>query len=163
MTKTAKAIKEITEMVFEGVRAPEVGDAYHALCGSFPLLKIETKAQNEEALKVVGRLIDFLDGDNSKTPDIVKDVETYLSVLTGLVENFEAETYRKTKMSSSKEVLIYLMESNGLKQGDLAKELGGQSVVSEVLNGKRDLNANQIRTLALRFKVSPAIFLAYKR
>jgi HTH-type transcriptional regulator / antitoxin HigA len=154
VTKTAKAIKG----VFEGVRAPEVGKVYYTLCESFPLLKIETESQNEEALKVIERLIDFLNGDDLKPQGLIKDVEIYLSVLTNLVESFEAETYRKTKMSSSSEVLAYLMESNELKQEDLAKEVGGQSVVSEILSGKRELNTNQIQALATRFKISPAIF-----
>jgi len=56
-------------------------------------------------------------------------------------------------------VLAYLMEEHGLKQTDLAAELGGQSIVSAILNGKRELNARQAKALGKRFKVSPAVFL----
>ncbi len=45
-----------------------------------------------------------------------------------------------------------------LTQSDLP-EIGSQAVVSEVLNGKRDLNVRQIRALATRFGVSPAVFI----
>jgi HTH-type transcriptional regulator/antitoxin HigA len=45
-----------------------------------------------------------------------------------------------------------------LKQRDLAGELGGESVVSEVLSGKRRLNATHIEQLSKRFRVSPAVF-----
>ena len=50
------------------------------------------------------------------------------------------------------------MKEHGLKQGDL-NELGSQGVVSEILAGKRDLNVRQIRRLADRFGVSPAVFI----
>lgn len=56
-------------------------------------------------------------------------------------------------------VLHFLMQAHGLKQSDLADELGGQSIVSAVLNGKRALNTRQVKALAIRFKVSPAVFL----
>jgi len=159
VTKAAKAIKEITDTVFEGIYRPAVGQLYHVLCESFPLQEIKTKAQNDSAHKVVERLIDFLNNNDSKSQGVVKDVESYLSVLTDLVEIFERETYPKAKTSSPKEVLSYLMERNELKQLDLAKELGGQSVVSDILSGKRELNTSQIKALANRFKVSPTLFL----
>ena len=57
------------------------------------------------------------------------------------------------------EVLRLLMEQNGLTQTDLRAELGGQPVVSAVLNGKRAINARQAKALAARFNVSPAVFL----
>lgn len=56
------------------------------------------------------------------------------------------------------DTLSYIMEMHGLKQTDLGEELGGQSVVSEILNGKRELNIRQIRSLSERFHVSPAVF-----
>jgi HTH-type transcriptional regulator/antitoxin HigA len=51
------------------------------------------------------------------------------------------------------------MEEHNLKQADLAEELGGQSIVSTILNGKRELNTRQVKALAKRFNVSPAVFL----
>ena len=59
---------------------------------------------------------------------------------------------------SGVEVLRYLMEEHGLRQSDLP-EIGSQGVVSEILNGKRDLNVRQIRELAKRFHVAPAVFI----
>ena len=38
-------------------------------------------------------------------------------------------------------------------------ELGGQSIVSAILNGKRELNTRQVKALAKRFNVSLAVFL----
>jgi HTH-type transcriptional regulator/antitoxin HigA len=60
-------------------------------------------------------------------------------------------------VSGSREVLRYLMGEHGLTQSDLP-EIGGQSVVSEILAGKRDLNWRQVRALADRFGISTDAF-----
>jgi HTH-type transcriptional regulator/antitoxin HigA len=51
------------------------------------------------------------------------------------------------------------MDLHSLKQTDLAAEIGGQSVVSDILNGKREINARQAKALAARFGVSAGVFL----
>lgn len=55
------------------------------------------------------------------------------------------------------EVLRHLMHEHGLNQGDLP-EIGAQSVVSEILSGKRQLNVRHIRALAARFNVPADVF-----
>ena len=56
------------------------------------------------------------------------------------------------------EVLQFLMEQHQLTQSDLP-EIGSQGVVSEILRGKRDLNLRQVKALAERFGVGPAVFI----
>ncbi|MEE9159582.1 MAG: helix-turn-helix domain-containing protein [Gammaproteobacteria bacterium] len=56
-------------------------------------------------------------------------------------------------------VLQFLMEQHGLRQADLP-EIGKQSVVSAILNGKRQLNLNQVKALARRFNVPMDVFVA---
>lgn len=56
-------------------------------------------------------------------------------------------------------MLAYLMNLQGLTQKDLAKEVGGQPIVSKILKGERDLNIRQVKALAKRFKVSPEVFI----
>ena len=51
------------------------------------------------------------------------------------------------------------MEQHGLKQTDLSEEIGGQSVASEILTGKREINTWQAKALAARFGGSPAVFI----
>ncbi len=60
--------------------------------------------------------------------------------------------------SSGVDTLHFFMEEYGLTQSDLP-EVGSQGVVSEILSGKRELNVRQIRVLAKRFHVSPAVFI----
>ena len=60
--------------------------------------------------------------------------------------------------ASGADVLGYMMREHGLSQSDLPG-VGTQSVVSEILSGKRQLNLRQIRWLAERFGVSVETFI----
>jgi len=55
------------------------------------------------------------------------------------------------------QVLRFLMEQHNLKQTQIP-EIGRQSVVSEILAGKRSLTVDHIRNLSERFGVSPNSF-----
>lgn len=55
--------------------------------------------------------------------------------------------------------LRFLMDQNGLKQKDLVDVFGTESVVSEVLKGKRGFSKAHITKLARRFRVAPEVFL----
>jgi HTH-type transcriptional regulator / antitoxin HigA len=81
----------------------------------------------------------------------------FAELLTVLIEAYEDEHY-PLRTASPVEVLMGLMEANNLKQKDLAPLLGSESVVSEVLRGKRELNKHHIERLSKRFGVSPAVF-----
>jgi len=50
------------------------------------------------------------------------------------------------------------MEVHQLRQKDLIDVFGTESIVSDVLHGKRDLTKEHIRRLSARFHVSPAVF-----
>ena len=78
-------------------------------------------------------------------------------VLTLLIEAYEEERY-PIRSASPVEILKELMDANNLRQKDLAPLLGSESVVSEVLSGKRQLNKHHIEKLSKRFRVSPAVF-----
>ncbi len=151
-----KRIREMTKFVMAGVESRGAGPAYQALCERLPLVEIRTRQQHQNALKVVGHLIDFLNRDQPAA--LAEDVNQYLTVLGGLVAKFEQEKF-SSERAAPNEILAQLMEANHLKQADLGEELGGQSVVSLILRGERELNVRQIRALAERFKVSPGIFL----
>jgi len=56
-------------------------------------------------------------------------------------------------------VLRFFTEQHNLRQVDLANIFGSHSNVRNVLNGTREINTSQARTLASRFHVSPAVFI----
>jgi HTH-type transcriptional regulator/antitoxin HigA len=80
-----------------------------------------------------------------------------MDVVGVLIETYENE-HIPEPTSDPISVLKYFMEEYDLKQKDLA-ELGSQGVVSEILNGKRELNVRQIKALSERFKVPVSVFV----
>lgn len=80
-----------------------------------------------------------------------------LDTLGTLIRAYEEEHFKDPEPCGP-EMLRYFMAEHGLKQSDLP-EVGSQRAVSEVLRGKRELTAKQIRALAGRFHVSPAVFI----
>jgi len=116
-----------------------------------PLLIIRNEGEYNAAIKRLNELLDEI-GDNEKHP-----LYSLLDTLGTLVHAYEEEHY-PIPDSTGSEVLHFLMEEHGLTQSDLP-EAGSQGVVSEILNGKRELNVRQIRALAKRFKVSTAVFI----
>ena len=86
-----------------------------------------------------------------------KDDKEYAQNLAMLIENYEKVKY-SIPSASPQQVLVHLIEANNLRQKDLAPLLGSESIVSEVLNGKRELNKHHIEKLSQRFGVSPAVF-----
>jgi len=77
--------------------------------------------------------------------------------LAQMIEGYESRAH-PVPVLTGPEFLRALMDEQGLRQADLP-ELGTQSVVSEVLRGKRKLNARQIAALSKRFRVSADVFL----
>ena len=95
--------------------------------------------------------------------DIVRDDENHLlvnmmDVLGVLIENYE-EQYVPEPKADPVGVLKHFMDEYNLRQKDLP-ELGSQGVVSEILNGKRELNLRQMKALSRRFRVPMAVFIA---
>jgi HTH-type transcriptional regulator / antitoxin HigA len=75
-----------------------------------------------------------------------------------LLAAYEADSVPEPSGSPS-EVLRFLMEQHGLTQSELP-EIGNQSVASQVLSGKRQLNLRQVAALSKRFGVSADAFVA---
>ncbi len=109
--------------------------------------------ESEEQLSAYTKTLHRLTAEPRPTRAQLKAIE----LLTLLIECYEEEQYSVPKASPA-DVLRFLLERHGLRQRDLAAELGGESVVSEVLSGKRRLNTTHIEHLSRRFHVSPAVF-----
>ena len=82
-----------------------------------------------------------------------------LPLLADRIREYEDRVHPWPDDSTPATVLATLMQSHGLRQSDLP-EVGTQSVVSEVLSGKRELNLRQVAALAKRFSVSMEVFAA---
>lgn len=113
---------------------------------------IRDDAQYDQTVGFMNGLLDVVGDDEEH------ELMDFLDLVGQLVSDYESARY-VLPGAKPHEVLRFIMEQHGLKQTDLAAEIGGQSVVSDILGGKREINARQARALAARFGVSPAVFL----
>jgi HTH-type transcriptional regulator/antitoxin HigA len=112
---------------------------------------ITSERQHEEYLSVLDKLA------SKENPP--RDEEKYGAVLMTLIEAYEEE-HHSIPDASPVEILRTLMDANNLRQKDLVPIFGSESIVSEVLHRKRDLNRAHIEKLSKRFRVSPAVFFS---
>jgi len=110
-----------------------------------------TDKQYKKLVKVLDELIDEVGNDEKH------QLAPLLETVGNLIEEYENDHFIQPN-SEPIEVLKYLMQENNLTQKDL-NILGSQGVVSEILNGKRELNVRQIKALAEKFKISPSVFI----
>jgi HTH-type transcriptional regulator / antitoxin HigA len=110
---------------------------------------IETEEQYERALE----LAEHFTFAKNLTPE-----ETALyKLLVTLIEVYEAENYPMDDVRPH-EVLQHIIEASGISQVDLAKLIGSENEVSDILSGKKPINETQAKALGQRFKVSPSLF-----
>lgn len=83
--------------------------------------------------------------------------EKLIHLLTVLIEDFEEKQYPLPD-AGPLDIIRHVMEVHRLRQKDLVDVFGTESIVSDVLNGKRELTKEHIRRLSDRFGVSPAVF-----
>lgn len=126
-----------------------VSDKY-ALGVSSPTT-ISSERQHDEYLAVMDKL--------ASKSNPTSDEEKYAQVLLTLIEAYE-EDHHSVPDASPLEVLRSLMDANDLRQKDLICVFGSESIVSEVLHKKRDLNKGHIVKLSKRFNVSPLVFFS---
>ena len=117
----------------------------------FKEIFIRNEREYDRAVKRLNTLLDEV-GTNERHP-----LYGLLDTLGTLIHAYEEEHFKEPEPTGP-EMFRYFMDEHGLKQSDLP-EIGSQRTVSEVLRGKRELTAKQIRALANRFQVSPAVFV----
>ena len=111
---------------------------------------IKTERDYQAALKEIQRLWDA--APNSSKGD-------RLEVLVTLVEAYEQKHYT-VEPPDPVEAIKFRMEQLGLKSADLAKILGGRSRASEILNRKRKLTVEMMRSLRKRLDIPAESLLA---
>lgn len=117
-------------------------------------LQIHNETENENAIIHLEELTHRF--ENGET-----DLEPLIDYITTLIVRFEEQNY-PIENPEPVEILRHLMEQHGHKQSDLA-EVASRTVISEILNGKRQLNLGHIRRLAELYGVSPGVFISNSR
>lgn len=116
-----------------------------------PLLTIRNEHEYDLSVQRMNALLDNI-GTDEQHP-----LYDLLDTLGTIIHAYEEKHFSLPDCSGA-EMLRFLMEEHGMKQTDLP-EIGSQGVVSELLNGKRELNIRQVSVLAKRFHVSPSVFI----
>lgn len=136
------AVAEVTELVSElNVRAPI-------------LREILSDKDHEQALALMEELIEDYD------TNLVA-----IEALSNSIARYEEEAVSFTEFNNRTDsgdpavaTLKVLMVQHGLNTTDFKNEIGGKSMVSQVLNGGKRLTRDHIERLAKRFGISPALF-----
>jgi HTH-type transcriptional regulator/antitoxin HigA len=113
------------------------------------LKPIRTETDYEEALAEVGRLW----GAKNGTPDGDR-----LDIIATLIDVYEAEHYPMDPPDPI-EAIHFRMEQMGLTRRDLEPIIGPRNRVSEVLNRKRGLSIEMIRSLHDRLGISAEVLI----
>lgn len=124
---------------------------YTALTELVPLRPVRTRRDYNAAVRALNELLDA--GAANERHGLAELAGT----LAQLIADYETRTDDAPPVTGAA-ALRFLMQQHDLRQRDLP-EVGSQGVVSELLTGRRDFNPRQIRALATRFHVNPAVFL----
>ena len=139
------------EAVMDRTVIAEITSHFQALSSVVPLHPIRTGVDYEKAVTALNRLLDA-GAANEQHP--LADLVNTLGTLIGEYDDVHYPAQEVSPLA----MLRFLMDENSLTQSDLP-EVGSQGVVSEILNGKRELNVRQIKALSARFHVPPGVFV----
>jgi HTH-type transcriptional regulator/antitoxin HigA len=110
---------------------------------------IKTEADYQAALDEIERLLDAKPGTSEADR---------LEILTTLVEAYEEKHY-PIPWPDPIEAILYQMESRGLSRRDLEPYIGSRARVSEILNRKRPLTVEMIRSLHKGLGISAEVLI----
>lgn len=105
------------------------------------------------------RLLDFVAeaveeiGDRDDHP-----LWSLVAMIGDRLRDYENREHPWPETATSASVLAFLITEHGLNQRDLP-EVGTQSIISEIMSGKRKLNLRQVKALSARFHVPMDVFV----
>jgi HTH-type transcriptional regulator / antitoxin HigA len=84
-----------------------------------------------------------------------------LMLVVKLIEDYESIHHNLDEWGKSipTEILRHIMAASGTRNVDLIGIIGSSGVVSEVVNGKRNISLAQAKNLGEFFKISPTLFI----
>jgi HTH-type transcriptional regulator/antitoxin HigA len=113
---------------------------------------IQTEEQYHQALAIAESL--FFKQNPHELEEQIMDVWEVL------IEIYEEARFQPGSASTPVSILQTLMEARGLIQADLVRAgIGSSGIVSEMINGKRQISKEQAKKLAVLFSVSADLFI----
>lgn len=129
----------------------DITSHFQALSAVIPLHTIRNESDYDEAVAALNQL---LDAGAANEAHALADLAHTLGALISEYDNVHYPVQNVSPLA----MLRFLMDQNQLIQSGLP-EIGTQGVISEIMNGKRELNVRQIKALAERFHVPPSSFV----
>jgi HTH-type transcriptional regulator/antitoxin HigA len=134
----------------------EIKQNANALFSSIPFAYgIENEEQYSDALSMMDQLIDEYDSYKPLIEFLSHAIEDWEDTS----DEFTEFNQRIASLDNSTAVLRTLMDQYQLSGSDLQEEVGGKSLISMILNGKRKLTVEHIKALYKRFGISPQVFI----
>ena len=109
----------------------------------------------EAALALMDELIEDYDGQKPLIEVLSLSIERWENASPEFAE-FNAKI---AALNSGVAALRVLMDQHKLNTTDFKNEIGGKSMVSMILNNKRNLSIEHIKALSNRFGVPPQVFI----
>jgi HTH-type transcriptional regulator / antitoxin HigA len=129
----------------------EILKAWKPFKEALGVTSVRTERDYARARATIEALLDEV-GDEESHP-----LAEVLDYLADRVRAYEDEHFAIPDAAPA-EVLRFLMEQHGFKQGDLA-DCAPQSRISDFLNGRREISKEIAKKLAARFGVRADLFL----
>lgn len=115
---------------------------------------IETEEEYDRFLVVAEKLM-------HKRLDRTIEETALLMLVVKLIEDYESIHHNLDEWGKSTptEILRHIMAASGTRNVDLIGIIGSSGVVSEMVNGKRNISLAQAKNLGEFFKISPTLFI----
>jgi HTH-type transcriptional regulator/antitoxin HigA len=126
------------------------------------LLRIASDEDYQRGLALYDEVLDQLPDDEGGDDTVARDGLLLLErLLSRSLSDYAASRSPSPDLpgGAPAAILATLLEQHGLTQSDVP-EIGSQGVVSELVNGKREFTARQLRAVAGRFGISADLLLA---
>lgn len=131
---------------------PEIATAWANFQHFVQLRPIRTEDDYERIRDLADALADVV-GDNEE-----HQLYSLFALTMDLLERWEDE-HVEIPNAPPREVLRHLLEVNDLKQKDLA-DIASQTLISDILSGRRQISKRLAKSLAERFHIDIAAFIA---
>ena len=129
-------------------------EKYMQLLQQFPPGPVKSEEDLAATQAAIDKLLD--------KPELIPEEEDYLDVLGTLVYEYENQQEDIIPDIYGVELLKVLIAERNLKQKDLVSIFKTESIVSDVLNQKRQLTTRHIQELAELFNCPVAVFFTKK-
>ncbi|MDY6901754.1 MAG: transcriptional regulator [Cyanobacteriota bacterium] len=123
---------------------------YGQLLAKYQPKVITNDEENEQAISIAEEL--------AHKPNRTSEESTLYKLLIALIEKYENDTYPMGE-TTPLSMLLHLMEARGLRQIDLIDVIGSSGIVSEIVNGKREISKAQAKALGEFFNIDAGLFI----